>query len=68
MKPLAWNTQQYKLYSQNGGKTWELYDLLEDSSEKNDIASFHPEKVAELSKQLAAWRASCKQSDTGGDY
>ena len=67
-KQLAWNTQQYKLYSKDAGKTWELYDLLNDPSEKNNIAAAHPEKVAEMSKQLSAWRESCVQSDQGGDY
>ena len=65
---LAWTAQQYKLYSKNGGKTWKLYDLLKDPSEKKDIASAHPEKVAEMAKQLAAWRESCSRSDQGGDY
>lgn len=65
---LAWTTQQYKLYSKNAGKTWELYNLLSDPSEENNLASAHPEQVAEMSKQLAAWRDSCVRSDQGGDY
>ncbi|WP_372845910.1 sulfatase [Pontiella sp.] len=65
---VAWTTQRFKLYSKNGGKNWELYDLLADPSEKNNVAAEHPEQVAEMAKQLAAWRASCKQSDRGGDY
>lgn len=65
---LAWTTQQYKLYSKNNGKKWALYDLLSDPSEKNNIASAHPEKVEEMAKQLATWRASCQQSGHGKDY
>lgn len=65
---LAWTTQRYKLYSKNGGKKWELYDLLSDPSEASDIAVAHPELVQQMSKDLAEWRASCKQSDEGGDY
>ena len=65
---LAWTTQQYKLYSKNNGKTWELYDLPSDPSEEKDIALSHPELVQEMSQSLAQWRESCKQSDQGGDY
>lgn len=67
-KQVAWSTQRYKLYSKNGGKAWELYDLIEDPEETNNIKKQFPEVVADLSKQLAAWRASCKQSDRGHDY
>ncbi|MEN8734029.1 MAG: sulfatase-like hydrolase/transferase, partial [Lentimonas sp.] len=65
---LAWTTQQYKLYSKNGGAKWQLYDLLSDPSEVNDLSATHPELVQQMSKDLAQWRASCKQSDEGGDY
>ncbi|CAA6678497.1 MULTISPECIES: sulfatase [unclassified Lentimonas] len=63
----AWSEQRYKLY-RNGKKPWELYDLIEDPSEKKNIAKQHPEIVAELSKKLVTWKASCKLSDQGNDY
>ena len=65
---LAWNTQRYKLYSANNGKSWELYDLIGDPSEENDIKQQFPEVVAQLEKELAAWRESCTRSDDGKDY
>ena len=65
---LAWTTQQYKLYSKDAGKSWELYDLLKDPSEKNNVVQQFPDVVTQLSKELAAWRASCVHSDQGGDY
>ena len=37
--------------------TRELYDLVDDPGEKQDIASKHPERVRELSELLAGWRA-----------
>ena len=36
-----------------GKGTWELYSLKEDPTERNDLASSHPEKLAELIK---AWK------------
>jgi arylsulfatase A-like enzyme len=34
---------------------WELYNLADDLSEKNDLAARQPEKVAELRAKLEAW-------------
>ena len=59
---------RYKLYSSDSGKTFELYDLVEDPSESNDIAQQHPGIVGEMKATLKAWRASCKDSFKGKDY
>lgn len=67
-RQLAWTTQQYKLYSADAGKTWELYDLQADPSETNNLATGSPEIVQQMSQQLAAWRESCEHSDQRGDY
>jgi arylsulfatase A-like enzyme len=64
----AWTTQQYKLFREKKKQAWQLYDLLEDPSEKKDRANQHPEIVTQLSKEFEAWRASCEQSDQGADY
>lgn len=47
-KQLSWVTQRHKLYSSNNGKSWELYDLIDDPGENNDLASEKPELVKEL--------------------
>ena len=44
----------WKLVSKNK-KTWELYNLIEDGTELNDVAAMHPAKVAEMAKLFAAW-------------
>ena len=67
-KQLAWNAERYKLYSKDGGKKWELYDLQNDQRESKDIAAQHPEIVARMKKELETWRASCRRSDNGQDY
>jgi arylsulfatase len=58
-------------------KPWELYDMTQDRTESNDLASQHPEKVGELSAKwdayaeranvfpLGAWRAKVVGSDAG---
>ncbi|MDQ0642509.1 arylsulfatase [Microbacterium murale] len=38
---------------------WELYDMLRDRTELNDIAAAHPALVEELSDAYAAWAERC---------
>jgi len=51
-----------------GSGKFELYDLLADPGETNDVAEDHPEVVARMTKTLAQWRESCAHSAAGGDY
>jgi arylsulfatase A-like enzyme len=67
-KQRAWITQRYKLFSRDAGTTWELYDLLEDPSETEDLATRQPERVAEMEQTYLQWRRSCRSSDQGADY
>jgi arylsulfatase A-like enzyme len=60
------STEQYKFY-QKAGKP-ELYDMLADPFEKQNIASSHPEKTKELKKQFLDWQASTKASFEGQEY
>jgi len=59
---------QFKLYSPNRGTTYELYDLLADKNEKNDLSKEKTDVVNNLKKILTDWLESCKQSDAGKDY
>ena len=59
---------RYKIYSKNRGKTYELYDLIDDPGEKNNIAKQHPDIVKSMKRALKAWRQSCKHSLKGKDY
>jgi arylsulfatase len=40
---------------------WELYDLSKDSTEINNLAGSHPEKLAELIAKYDAWWAGVEQ-------
>jgi arylsulfatase A-like enzyme len=55
---LALGDTRYKLYSNDGGTTYSLFDLLEDPSESTNIAADHPEIVAAMTRGLAAWERS----------
>ena len=43
---------RYKIYSSNKGKSFELYDLIDDPSEKNNLAKKQP---ALLKKLIEEW-------------
>ena len=59
---------RYKIYSKNKGKTYMLFDLIEDPAEKKDLAAEKPEIVRSMKATLTKWRNSCKDSLTGKDY
>jgi arylsulfatase A-like enzyme len=59
---------RYKLYSSDKGKTFELYDLIDDPPESRNIANDKPETLETMRKTLEAWHASCKASNAGEDY
>ena len=60
----AWMTQQYKLIVGLGDDPAEpqLFDLLADPTEKNEIAADHPSTVQEMKKALSQWISSCNHS------
>ena len=60
----AWVTQRYKLVADLGNNRMEpeLYDLLADPAETNDIAGANPEIVSRMKEALKKWLISCNQS------
>lgn len=65
---VALSDNRYKIYSDNKGKTYQLYDLIEDPSETRNLAEEKPEILKKMIKIVEAWRISCKASDEGRDY
>ena len=59
---------RYKIISTDGGKTYMLFDLVENPGETKDLAAEKPEIVAGMRATLEAWRASCRDSQAGKDY
>lgn len=59
---------RYKIYSNNKGRTYALYDLIDDPSETKDLATEKPEVLQSMKATLARWRKSCKDSLAGKDY
>lgn len=65
---LALTGDRYKIISTDGGSTFELYDLIEDPEESENIAAEKGDIVASMEAILTAWRASCDNSRAGNDY
>ncbi|MDD7986662.1 sulfatase-like hydrolase/transferase [Lentisphaera marina] len=65
---IVWHKNENKLVSYDGGKTYELYNLETDPSEKSDIAAHNPELVEQLKKDMIAWHDSVKSSFEGAEY
>lgn len=59
---------RFKIYSADEGKTFALYDLIEDPGETTDVAAEYPKVFAHLRSVYEEWRASCLASRKGADY
>ena len=64
----SWVTDNYKLISHDAGKTFELYDLINDRQEQKDLALSAPEIAKSLQGDLKRWIHSVQLSDRGEDY
>ena len=65
---ISWVNHKYKLISTNGGKDYELYDLLNDKSEKENIIEKYPEVAGIMKEELNVWLKSVEDSKKGNDY
>ncbi|MDP6722345.1 MAG: sulfatase-like hydrolase/transferase, partial [Pirellulaceae bacterium] len=64
----AWTETRYKIVrtikaKRNPSSKWELYDLLADPFEENDLASTHPEIVERLANDFLAWAKSAEADE-----
>ncbi len=67
-KAVSLTDNRYKIVSFDAGKTFELYDLINDPGESSNIADKKPEMVTAMKATLSAWRDSCVASYKGDDY
>ncbi|HEX4263426.1 MAG TPA: arylsulfatase [Verrucomicrobiae bacterium] len=51
--------EQWKLVARQR-QSWELYDVVADRTEQNNLAASHPDKVKELSDFYDAWAKRCQ--------
>lgn len=65
---LALIEKRYKLLTNLEGSGDLLYDLEGDPGESRNLAAEMPERLSAMTKQLSAWRDSCRNSMQGRDY
>jgi arylsulfatase A-like enzyme len=64
---LAWIDGRFKLHTADKGRTFALYDLLDDPDETTDRAAAHEERVASMRAALLAWRDECMRDSQSTD-
>ncbi|MCL4121980.1 UNVERIFIED_CONTAM: hypothetical protein GTU68_056261 [Idotea baltica] len=65
---VSWVTDQYKLVSPDAMESFELYDLLKDPGELENIIETEPKIAASLRSELEVWLVSVGKSAEGLDY
>ena len=65
---VSWVTNRYKIISNDNGKNFEMYDLLVDKSETDNILDKNKETFSRLKGDLEQWLVSVKNSKNGADY
>lgn len=66
----AWNAWPWKLHRIQQGKNvrFELYQLIDDPMETNDLSDQQSQRVAEMKQDLTTWQRSVLDSWSGKDY
>ena len=59
---------RYKIYSNDKGKTYALFDLIDDPGETKDLSAEKHHILQSMKATLEQWRKSCKDSLAGKDY
>ena len=57
--------QNWKLLSNPDGSHFELYDIVEDPLEKEDLSASKPEIAADLLARIEAWKATLPEEPSG---
>ena len=65
---ISWVDNQYKLISVDNGENFELYNLINDRSEKENIIQKEPEIATKMKNELFNWLRSVENSKKGMDY
>ena len=67
----AWLDNDWKLvrnYTSGQDDPYELYNVVGDPSESNDLIKQRPDIAARMMKDFSAWNASVDRSSSGHDY
>ena len=65
---ISWVDNKYKLISVDNGESFELYNLINDRAEKENIVHKEPEIATKMKRDLFEWISSVENSKKGLDY
>lgn len=65
---MALMDDRFKIYSEDAGENFELYDIVSDPNEKHNLAMEQLDKLEELVAAWKVWKKSQESSATGNDY
>ena len=60
--------ERYIKYFYREGRIVEVYNLLDDRFEENNLVSQYSEKTEGIISRIKKWNFSCKKSHGGADY
>jgi arylsulfatase A-like enzyme len=63
LKQRALMDGNFKIYSNDDGQSYEMYDLLKDPSETNNIAANYPAEMKTRIAKLDKWIESCRSGE-----
>lgn len=61
LNPYAGTVRTTRWRAVNEGEDWQLYDMLADPSQEQDVAGDHPDEIAQLSEAYDEWFADVSQ-------
>lgn len=64
----SWVTDEFKLVKNGKVVSYELYNLINDPQEQQNLILQEPKIARTLELELEAWVNSCKRSEQGSDY
>ena len=64
----TWVNNKYKLITRDKGKTFELYNLIEDKAETVNIIQREPKVAEKMEELLFQWIRAVRESSEGADY
>ncbi|GJM30462.1 MAG: N-acetylgalactosamine-6-sulfatase [Cyclobacteriaceae bacterium] len=59
---------EFKIYSSDSGDSFQMFNLLDDPSERRNIAGDNPDKLNEMIAEWRGWQQSLQASAQGNDY
>ena len=65
---IDWPWKLHRIQDKNANVKWELYNLAQDTAERDDLLALDIDRAKSMKSQLEAWQRSVVRSLNGKDY